>query len=143
MSEGIGTYSKQSVKEAFPDINPRFKPLGARVLVQLKSTKQVSSGGIVLVEETKETEKYNTQIAKIIKLGPIAFCNRETGKAWAEGLWAEVGDFVRIPRWGGDRVEVKEEGSDNKALFVIVNDHEIISKIDDAETAMKMINFIL
>ncbi len=143
MAEGLGSYSKQTVEEAFPDISPKLTPLGARVLVQLKSTKKTSSGGIVLVEETKDTEKWNTQIARLVKLGPLAFCNRESGKPWAEGMWAEIGDFVRVPRWGGDRVEVKLEGSEDKALFCVFNDHELIAKIDDAETALKMINYIL
>ena len=134
---------QQTVEEAFPSIDPQFKPLGARVLVQLKSTKQASSGGIILVEETKDTEKWNTQVCKIIKLGPIAFCNRETGKPWTEGMWASEGDFVRVPRWGGDRLEIKDENSEDKALFCVFNDHEIIAKIDSAEAAMKMLNFIL
>jgi len=60
---------KQTIDEAFPQVTPGFTPLGARVLVQLKTTKKTSSGGIVLVEETKSTEQFNTQIAKIIKLG--------------------------------------------------------------------------
>jgi co-chaperonin GroES (HSP10) len=132
---------QQTVEEAFPSIDPQFKPLGARVLVQLKSTKQTSSGGIVLVEETKDTEKWNTQIGRIVTLGPLAFCNRETGLPWAEGMWAGEGDFVRVPRWGGDRVEIKS--GDDKALFCVFNDHELIAKIDTAEAAMKMINFIL
>jgi co-chaperonin GroES (HSP10) len=133
----------QTEADAFPEVKPRFRPLGARILVQLKSTKKTSSGGIVLVEETKETEKWNTQIAKVIMLGPLAFCNRETGKPWVEGMWASAGDFVRVPRWGGDRIEVKVEGSEDKALFCTFNDHELISVIDDAETALKIINFIL
>ena len=141
--EGLPSLAKQSEEEAFPTVDPKFTPLGARVLVQLKSTKKTSSGGIVLVEETKDTEKWNTQIGRLVRLGPLAFCNRETGKPWAEGMWAGVGDFVRVPRWGGDRVEVKVEGSDDKALFCVFNDHEMIAKIDDAETALKMVNFIL
>jgi co-chaperonin GroES (HSP10) len=143
MAEGIGTFSKQTEEEAFPEVKPRLTPLGARVLVQLKTTKKTSSGGIVLVEETKDTEKWNTQIAKVIKLGPLAFCNRETGLPWAEGMWVSTGDYVRVPRWGGDRVEVKVEGTDDKALFCVFNDHELMAKIDDAETALKMVNFIL
>lgn len=133
----------QSEEDAFPSVSPRFRPLGARVLVQLKSTKKTSIGGIILVDETKDTEKWNTQVCKIVALGPLAFCNRESGKPWTEGMWASVGDYVRVPRWGGDRVEVKIEGTEDKAIFCVFNDHELIAKIDDAEAAMKMVNFIL
>jgi co-chaperonin GroES (HSP10) len=143
MSEGTGSSSNQTIQEAFPEVSPKIKPLGARILVQLKSTKNVSKGGIVLVEETKDTEKWNTQVAKIVSVGSLAFCNRDTGKPWIEGMWAQVGDFVRVPRWGGDRFEVRKEGTEEKALFCVFNDHEVIAKIDDADTALKMLNFIL
>ena len=44
---------------AFPSVDPGAKPLGGRILVQLRRTKKkATSAGIILVEETKETEKW-------------------------------------------------------------------------------------
>jgi hypothetical protein len=43
-----------------------------------------------------------------------------------------VGDFIRVPKWGGDRWEVKvpdEDYNEDPALFMILNDHEVIAKI--------------
>jgi co-chaperonin GroES (HSP10) len=142
-----------TLEEAFPDVVTGIEPLGARIVVQIKATKQKSSGGIIIVEETKETEKWNTQVAKVVQLGPLAFCNRETKQPWPEGMWAQTGDFVRVPRWGGDRFEVPipgqfekdRDGKDTtvseKALFVVFNDHELIAKITSDPLAIK--NFIL
>jgi len=49
---------------AFPSVDPGATPLGGRVMVQIRrSKKKTTKGGIVLVEETKETEKWNTQVA--------------------------------------------------------------------------------
>ena len=43
---------------AFPAVEPGALPLGGRILVQLRRTKKKStSSGIILVEETRETEK--------------------------------------------------------------------------------------
>lgn len=109
----------------FPEVDPGEKPLGARVILQIRRTKKTSDGGIILASETKETETWNTQVAKVISLGSIAFCNRSTGEPWPEGAWAKPGDFVRCPRWGGDRWEVKIDGEEEPALFVLFNDHEI------------------
>ena len=118
---------------AFPVVDPGADPLGGRVLVQLRRTKKKTAGaGIILVEETKETEKWNTQVAKVIEIGPLAFCHRDTMKLWPEGSWCVVGDFIRVPKWGGDRWEVKVPGEDQNedpALFMIINDHEVIAKI--------------
>ena len=120
-----------TLEEAFPVIDSGCAPLGGRVLVQFKQTpKKTTASGIILVEETKETEKWNTQVCKVISLGALAYRNRDTLELWPEGTWAEVGTFVRVPRWGGDRWEVPldEEGKEC-ALFAIFNDNEVISRV--------------
>jgi len=118
---------------AFPSVDPGAKPLGGRVMVQIRrSKKRTTKAGIVLVEETKETEKWNTQIGKVVDMGALAFRKRDSMEPWPEGAWCEIGDFIRVPKWGGDRWEVKvpgEDHSEDPALFIIINDHEVIGKI--------------
>jgi co-chaperonin GroES (HSP10) len=117
---------------AFPSVDPGAKPLGGRILVQLRRTKKkATSAGIILVEETKETEKWNNMVAKVIEVGPLAFKHRDTMVAWPEGAWCSAGDFIRVPKWGGDRWEVQVPGEkdEDPALFMILNDHEIIAKV--------------
>jgi co-chaperonin GroES (HSP10) len=131
---------EQTLEEAFPVVEPLMAPYGARVLVQLRAVKEkVTNSGIVLVEETKETEKWNTMIGKIIAIGPLAFRKRESMEPWPEGAWAQVGDFVRVPKWGGDRWEVDFEQGNNKgkALFTFFNDHELIGKVTGDPLAIK------
>lgn len=124
---------EQTLDEAFPAIDPLMAPYGARVLVQLRAVKEkVTSAGLYIPEETKETEKWNTMIGKVIAVGPLAFCNRETQQPWPEGAWAQVGEYVRVPKWGGDRWEIDfedEHGAKGKALFTFFNDHELIGKV--------------
>lgn len=118
---------------AFPDVECGMEPLGGRVIVQLRRIKQkTSSGGIILVEETKEAEKWNNMIGKVVAIGPLAFRNRDTMTSWPEGVWASVGDYVRVPKWGGDRWEVRVPNSDDNedpVLFMTLNDHELIAKV--------------
>jgi len=124
---------EQTLEEAFPIVDPLMAPYGARVLVQLRAVKEkVTSAGIYIPEEVKETEKWNTMIGKVIAIGPLAFCMRESAEPWPEGAWAKVGDFVRVPKWGGDRWEIDFEdgqGAKGKALFTFFNDHELIGKV--------------
>lgn len=117
------------VLENFPAVDPKVVPLGARVLVQLVSPRQKTKSGIVLVEETKETERWNNQVARVIAVGPLAFCNRETAEPWKEGMWASPGDFVIVPRWGGNRRTVKSADGTEVVYFATINDHEIIEKV--------------
>ena len=125
---------------AFPSVDPGAKPLGGRILVQLRRTKKKTTGsGIILVEETKEAEKWNNMVAKVVEVGPLAFKNRDTMQGWPEGSWCVAGDYIRVPKWGGDRWEVKvpeEDQSEDPALFMILNDHEIIAKVTCSPLAM-------
>jgi co-chaperonin GroES (HSP10) len=141
MNESTVAGNSADLREAFPAVDPGAKPLGARVLVQLRRTKKtVTSMGIVLVSETKETEKWQNMVAKVIDIGPLAFKKRDTMEPWPEGSWCEVGDYLRVPKWGGDRWEVPvpgEEKEEDPALFMVLNDHEIIAKLTGDPLAMK------
>lgn len=114
--------------EAFPHVNPGVHPSGSRVLVQLRTPKKKSAGGIILTDDTRDTEKWNTQIGRVVALGDLAFRNRDTGKPWQEGDWTSLGCFVRIPMYGTDRwgVPVSAEPNADEAIFVIVNDLNVL-----------------
>jgi co-chaperonin GroES (HSP10) len=140
MNEPVA-FNEAELAWAFPSVEPGAKPLGGRILVQLRRTKKRTTGaGIILVEETKETEKWNNMVAKVVAIGPIAFCHRDTMQPWPEGSWVSVGDYIRVPKWGGDRWEVKIPGEDDledPALFMILNDHEVIAKVTGDPLAMR------
>ncbi len=122
--------SASDLSTAFPEVDPGMHPLGARVLVQLRTVRQKTQGGIVLVEDTKAFNKSNTQLGRLIRVGPISFRNRDTGELWREGVWARPGDYIRLPKYGGDRFERKIPGTDDTAIFCLFSDHEIIAKVD-------------
>jgi hypothetical protein len=72
-------------------------------------------------------------IGKVIDIGPLAFKKRDTMEPWPEGAWASVGDYVRCPMWGGDRWEIEftdDKGIKGQALFMFINDHELIGKVN-------------
>jgi co-chaperonin GroES (HSP10) len=134
-------FNQAELDWAFPVVDPGADPLGGRVLVQLRRTKKKTAGaGIILVEETKEAEKWQNMVAKVLKIGPLAFKNRDTMQGWPEGSWCVVGDYIRVPKWGGDRWEVAVPGEDEleeKALFMVLNDHEVIAKLTGDPLAVK------
>ena len=135
-SEGVSDPTE--LAWAFPDVNPGQRPYGGRVIVQLRRIKK-KRGRIIIVDETKENEKWNNMIGKVVAIGPLAFKNRDTMQPWAEGSWAEIGDYVRVPRWGGDRWErkVPTEDGEDPVLFMTINDHELISAVTDDPLSFK------
>ena len=123
--------------EAFPAVDAGIQPFGSRVLIQIRTPKKVSRGGIILDTGTQDTEKWNTQVGKVISLGPLAFKNRNDMTPWPEGDWCTVGEFVRVAKYGGDRWEVKVPDSDESAMFVIFNDLDIIGQVTGDPLAIR------
>lgn len=130
------TTYEDALGEAFPAVDAGVQPFGSRVLVQIRTPRKVTKGGIILATDTKDTEKWNTQVAKVIGVGPLAYKNRDTQQAWPEGDWCKPGDFVRVPKYGGDRWEVPLT-KDDSAMFVIFNDLDIIGKVTGDPLAIK------
>jgi co-chaperonin GroES (HSP10) len=130
-SDAFVSMAPQTLEEAFPEVDPGLIPLGGRVLVQLRRTQEVTKGGIMLVADTRDTVKWNSTTAKLIAVGPLAFRNRSTAEQWPEGAWAEKGEFVRVPRWGGDRLEIPVPGDESgtPVTIVVLNDTELIAKV--------------
>ena len=56
----------RSEADCFPEVDPGIDLKGNRIVVQLRKAKDVSKGGIILVGDTKATEKWNEVIAKVI-----------------------------------------------------------------------------
>ena len=126
---------EDALGEAFPAVDAGVQPFGSRVLVQIRTPKK-KVGSIILVQDTKDTEKWNTQVAKVVAVGSLAYKNRNTQELWPEGQWCQPGDFVRVPKYGGDRWEVPLNKDEN-AMFVIFNDLDIIGKVTSDPLAIK------
>ncbi len=123
----------------FPKVDAGLTPFGSRVLVQIRSVREKSNGGIILTQSSKDTEHDNTQVAIVVAVGPLAYKNRNTMEAWPEGAWCNPGDFVYVPRYGGSRFERKlskpiesaKYGKVEKVQFAIFDDLNFLGKVDD------------
>jgi co-chaperonin GroES (HSP10) len=129
-------FEYSGLDEAFPPIDAGVKPFGSRVLCQIRLAKRKTKGGIILTGDTKDTETWNTQVAKVVAIGDLAFKNRNTQEPWPEGSWAKPGDFVRVPKYGGDKWTVKID-DDQEVIFVILNDLDLIGAVTGDPLAMK------
>jgi co-chaperonin GroES (HSP10) len=131
-----------SLEQAFPHAEPNLLPFGTDVLVQIRTPRRFTKGGIYVPDEGRETDLWNMQVAKVIALGAVAFCNRETLHPWPEGAWCKPGHYVRVPKYGGDRWWVDVPGSeDGKALFVLFDDLVMKGRIPD-DKVLDMVAYI-
>ena len=132
----------RSELECFPAVDPGIEVLGDRVLVQLRREKVSSKGGILLVDETRQTLRFNETVAKVISIGPLAYRNPDDLSPWIEGPWCQVGDLVRTIKYGGDRFVVQPDDDGAPVVFITIQAREVISKIKSFEAAQKMKAFV-
>jgi co-chaperonin GroES (HSP10) len=128
--------------ECFPDLDPGIDVAGDRVLVQLRREKTTSKGGIILVDETKATLRFNETVAKVKQIGSLAYKSPDTLEPWPEGPWCNVGDLVRTIKYGGDRFVVNPDDGGAPVVFITIQAREIISKIRSFEHAQRMKAFV-
>lgn len=141
-------YLWNGLAEAFPEVDPLHEPLGCLVLCQVRQPPLRTKGGTVIDTELRKTEHYNTQVAKVIAVGPLAFQNRNTGAEWVEGAWAKPGDFVRIPKYQGDHWTISYKRLDydidpttgqrtkpyeveDEVVFVMFKDLSLLARVKD------------
>ena len=117
------------VARYFPEVDCGREPSGNKVTVQLLfiSKKQ---GSIIIASDTREYNKGATIVCRVIKVGHIAYKDRGTGDTWKEGAWAEVGDIVLMPRYGGmNRAEIQLPDDAGEIVFATYNDYDVIDKV--------------
>jgi len=120
----------------FPPIASPLLPMEDRVVVQLRKPPLTAYAGSSLILGTgdRDTERWNQCVGKILALGKQAV---ETAAEWD----LSEGDYVRIPVYGGDRIEVpcpdeyrfqhvtKHVKDDADIILVTIRIHEVLSKI--------------
>lgn len=117
-----------TIDEAFPDVDPNYEPLGKWVLLQVRlANNKIKDSDLYLPPDVVDAMQQNTQVAKVIAVGPLAYKDNRTSEYWPEGPWVKPGDFVRVPKHGGDRWEVKWK--DGVIPFMIQKDYDLSGRI--------------
>jgi len=140
-------YSYDNLDEAFPPIDCGMEPMGYRCIFQLRLPKRTTKGGIILPQEVRDIDSAHTQVAKVVAVGPVAFRDRTTLKPWPEGAWCQVGDLVRVPKYGTEEWTIKPPsgvtdpltGQDyqDEIRFILLRDLDIMGKIVGDHSRMK------
>lgn len=127
---------QQEIKDAFPDIDPGYVPNGNRVIVQLRVLPEKTKGGIILTQASADQALYEEQIGRVVAIGSSAFHSQTTMTPWPEGEWYGVGDYVRVPKFGGDKTWTKIS-DDKKGLFILFFERDILGRITGNPLAIK------
>lgn len=95
-------------------------PLDCRILVKPDPVEEVTRGGIIIADTTRDRQKYAATKATLIAAGSNAF--REWGE---EARKPQPGDRVLFAQYTGAR-EKGEDGED----YVLMNDEDLLAVIE-------------
>jgi co-chaperonin GroES (HSP10) len=105
-------------------LNRLPQPTGWRVLVMPYQGKAQTSGGIIVPDEIRERESVATVVAYVLKLGPLAYKDKER---FPNTPWCKEKSWVCIGRYSGSRFKI--EGGEVR----IINDDEVIATVLDPD----------
>jgi len=98
------------------------QPTGFRIVLFPLKLEEKTSSGIIFTDDTIEQSQITTNVCKVLAIGPDAYADKSR---FPNGAWCEEGDWVLITRYAGSRIRI--EGGELR----IINDDEIIAKVDD------------
>lgn len=100
------------------------EPCGYHVLIELLEVEETTESGIILAQDIVNREQAAMPIGKVLKVGPLAYKNHETG-AQSHSDWGyEIGDYVQFP----SHTYMKVAGEKSNLVFVL--DHDIKAKVN-------------
>jgi chaperonin GroES len=99
-------------------------PLDLRVVVRPDPVEQKTAGGIILVAETTEREKYATVKGTLIAAGENAW--EEAAARSAHFARPRPGDRIMIAKYGG----ILFKGADGDD-YRIMNDEDVIARLEE------------
>ena len=103
------------------------EPSGWRILVLPFTPKEKTKGGIIIAQESLEKLRIATNCGYVLKVGPLAYYDKEK---FPTGAWCKKGDWVIFARYAGSRLPI--EGGEVRLL----NDDEVLGTIGDPEAVL-------
>ena len=103
------------------------EPAGYRILVLPFTPKEKTKGGIIIAQESLEKLRIATNCGYVIKVGPLAYHDKEK---FPTGPWCKKGQWVIFARYAGSRLPI--EGGEVRLL----NDDEVLGTIENPESVL-------
>ena len=119
--EPLNPENIQKQKKQLPE------PSGWRLLVLPFTPKEKTKGGIIIAQESLEKLRIATNCGYVIKLGPLAYHDKEK---FPTGPWCKKGQWVIFARYAGSRLPI--EGGEVRLL----NDDEVLGTIENPESVL-------
>lgn len=109
-------------------IDHLFEPAGFRILVEIfpleETLERWKKSGLHMTAETRERERQAQLLAKVLKIGPLAFRDRKRFGFWRRP-WCKPGDHIIMRPYSGTRFMVRDH------LYALINDDTVQAVVSD------------
>tara|TARA_R100000951_G_scaffold87378_1_gene75124 strand:+ start:1956 stop:2375 length:420 start_codon:yes stop_codon:yes gene_type:complete len=102
-------------------------PTGWRILILPYRGQGKTEGGILLADKTIEQQQVSTQVGYVLKVGPLAYGDKEK---FPTGPWCQEKEWVMFARYSGSRFNI--DGGEVR----ILNDDEVLARISSPEDVL-------
>jgi len=119
--EPLNPENIKDVKDQLPE------PSGYRLLVLPFTPKEKTKGGIIMAQESLEKLRIATNCGYVLKVGPLAYYDKEK---FPTGPWCKKGEWIIFARYAGSRLPI--EGGEVRLL----NDDEVLGTIGNPEAVL-------
>ena len=110
-----------SVQEEDPDISG-FRITGHKLLLRPLHVEGITKGGLHIASKTMHDISYLMNICKVLDVGPRAYKQEIFNET---GPWCKQGDFVLIPRLGGQKIKLKG------VPLTLISCDQVLAVLDD------------
>jgi len=94
-------------------------PTGGHLLVLPKKVEEITAGGIILPQDTREKEQQAATEGTLIAVGASAWLDLDDGNPWAK-----IGDKISYSRYAG----VTMLGQDGEQ-YILINDNDVLARL--------------
>ena len=103
-----------------------IKPVEYKVLIKMMPKEDVSAGGIVLIESSKEKDQAAKEVGIFVQAGGLAFTGDEKTPPWPKSDIPQPGEYVLFDRYAGS-IQPGLDGED----YRICNDSELGAIVEE------------
>ena len=104
-----------------------IKPTGYQVLIQMRTPRTETAGGIALAQESIRNEIMLEQVGQVVAMGPQAYAHEKFGGV----PFCQIGDWVLVGQYAGVPVPLPQGHA------ILVNDDEIRAVLTQPEHIRK------
>ena len=101
----------------------KYWPEGSKVLIRPDQIEEKTPGGIIMPQNSQESEQTRVQEGEVVAIGPDAVCRFAVEDD--PPLDMQAGDRVKFSRYGG--ISIPE--GDKKDAYRVVNDEDIYALV--------------